>query len=617
MKKLFKTIGWLALLAWAPMLCAQIQVGENTHLNGGGLVTAGYAGDYGDDIPSSHGINAGASGSINGNYYNPNFLNFSATPYYNQSRADSNYQSLTDASGIAATANLFTGSHFPGSVSYHYDHNSTGTFGLVGLPNFTTQGNGQGVGINWSALLPGLPTLSVGFQHGSGSGTLYGTDEETSSAQNIFNVRSSYQLVGFNLHAYYDHNTLHSTFPEFLTGNGDNINNSNGYDTGIGASRGLPLWHGEFYSSFNHSLYNTDYLDGGSQNSTNSGYAADTEMAGASFRPTEKLGLFVNQNYTNNLSSYFNQSLISNNNGTYVPPLVDLGNSSYSNTVGGGASYQFTNHLIGSAQGTHYDQSYFGNNYSGTFLSGNLSYGKRILDLFTFSAGFVDSSINFENNNIGFVGTMGYYHRFGQWQTSGSFSYAQNVQSVLVTDTTSYYSYNANLHRKFSPRVQWTAAVNGSHSGFNTQQAVDNSSESFSTSLSLRWMTASANYNIGSGTSVITNNGIVQAPLIPGAIPTNAIAYDAHNYGGSLSWTPIPRLVVTGTYSRALSNTLTNGIYSRNNNQVIYSQLQYRLRRISLLAGYTRFNQGISATGIQTGAVTSYFAGISRWFDLF
>jgi hypothetical protein len=142
-KKLGRKIGWVALLMIAPLASAQVQLGENTHMNAGGLLTAGYAGDYGNETPSSHGLNFGASGAMNGYYYSPNFLNFNITPYYNQSKADSDYQSLTDASGVAASANFFTGSHFPGSASYHYDYNSTGTLGLIGTPNFTTQGNGQ------------------------------------------------------------------------------------------------------------------------------------------------------------------------------------------------------------------------------------------------------------------------------------------------------------------------------------------------------------------------------------------------------------------------------------------------------------------------------------------
>src|ERR1035438_10514256 len=206
-----RTLGWIVVLALAPWTYAQVQIGENTKINAGGLFTAGYAGDYGNQIPSSHGLQFGASGNLSGYYYNPNFVNFNVTPYYNQSKADSDFQSLTNASGVAATANFFTGSKFPGSVTYRYDYNSTGTFGLPSTPNFTTQGNGQGFGVNWSALIPDWPTLSVGYQHGSGSGTLYGTNQETSSSQNMFTARSTYRLEEFNINAYYDHDTLSST----------------------------------------------------------------------------------------------------------------------------------------------------------------------------------------------------------------------------------------------------------------------------------------------------------------------------------------------------------------------------------------------------------------------
>ena len=119
--------------------------------------------------------------------------------------------------------------------------------------------------------------------------------------------------------------------------------------------------------------------------------------------------------------------------------------------------------------------------------------------MFTFSAGIVDSSTGLGTNNVGFVGTMNYYRKFGQWETSGTFSYAQNVQSVLITDTTSYYNYSANLHRSFSSRVQWTVAVNGNHTGLSSQKNSDSHSESYTTSLSLRHFSLTAQYLSRSG----------------------------------------------------------------------------------------------------------------------
>ena len=605
--------GLLLCLFLGGSALAQVQVGENTHMTAGGLFTVGYAGDYGNEISSSHGLNFGASGTIDGYYYSPNFLNFQISPYYNQSKADSDYQSLTNASGLAASANFFTGSRFPGSVSYRYDYNSTGTFGLPSTPNFTTQGSGQGFGVNWSALLPGWPTLSVGYQQGSGSGTLYGTNEETSNSLRMFNVHSSYQLEGFNINAYYDHNNSRSLFPEFLTGT-DDINHSTGQDMGVSASRNVPWMNGSFNASFNHSSYSSNYLLGSQYYTTDSGYTADTEAASATFHPTQKFGFYMNQNYTNNLSAYFIQGI---GNGQPLPPVTNLGNDSYSDTVGGGANYLFTNYLSANAQATHYNQEYYGQSYSGTFLSGTVNYGRRLFDMFTFSTSVVDSANGLGSNNLGFIGTVNYFHPFGQWQTSGSFSYAQNVQSVLITETTSYYYYNANVHRKFSPRVQWTLAFNGNHSGLSSDKNSVSSSAGFSTSVSLRSVQMTANYLTASGNSVLTSGGIVPLPPVPGVPPADLVWYNAKNYGGSLSWTPIRRMVLTGTYSRSYSNTLSNSVYSNNKTNILYSQLQYRLRRISLLAGATRFTQGISAIGAPPGTVTSYYGGISRWFDFF
>src|ERR1022692_4115233 len=138
MKVANRIIG-LAVLVMAQLVYAQNQpqsqlpelsIGENTKLTAGGLFTFGYSGDYGDVVSSQHGLTFGVDGRLAGYYYNPNFISFTATPYYNQSRDNSSYQSLTGASGVNTTANFFTGSHFPGAVSYRYDRNTSGTFGL-------------------------------------------------------------------------------------------------------------------------------------------------------------------------------------------------------------------------------------------------------------------------------------------------------------------------------------------------------------------------------------------------------------------------------------------------------------------------------------------------------
>ena len=601
-----KFIIGIALLA-AEVSFAQLKIGDNTQLRAGGLGTFGYAGDYGNEIPSSHGLNFGLSGDLSGFYYNPNFLSFSATPYINQSRDDSASQSITGASGIAGTANLFTGSNYPGSISYHYDANSTGTFGLAGLPNFTTHGRGDGFAIGWSALVPDLPTLSVGYSQGSGSGTVYGTDQQTSSSQRTFNLRSNYSIEGFRLNGFFDHTNFDSKFPEFLTGQqSESVSNTSGHDFGFGATHQLPL-NGTFYANFTRATSSSDYF---TESSSKTGYTDDMESSGVSFHPTQKLGFFFNDSYTSNLSAYFSQSLATSG---IVP--VNFGSGSHSVTLGGGVNYQFTSFLWGQAQATHYDQYYFGHSYTGTFVSGSLGMTKRLWDLFGFSATVIESDNGQGSNAVGFVANVNYFHPFGRWLTSGNFSYAQNVQTILITYTTSSYNYSANVRRGFAHHLQWTSAFNGSHSGLTQQAGNSSHSEGYSTSLGTGRIALTGNYGSSTGLSYLGPGGLQTAPITPGL--TDVILFSGRTYGGGLSGTPVRKLLLSATFNRAISNTDGSTMFSRNNTEIFNAQMQYRLRRIGLQAGYTRFMQGISIAGLPPANFNSFFVGISRWFDIF
>jgi hypothetical protein len=611
-----KRIIGLAVLAMAQLAYSQNQnqtpelsIGENTKISAGGLFTFGYSGNYGDVIPSAHGLTWGLDGKLSGYYYNPNFLSFTATPYYNQSRSNSTFQSLTGASGIDTTANLFTGSHFPGSVSYRYDRNSSGTFGLAGQPNFTTIGKGQGFSVNWSALLPNLPTLTVGYSQGDGSGTIYGTSEQTSSSTKLFNVRSGYELAGFRLNAFYTHNNLKSRFPQFLAGQSESIQDSTANDVGVGAQHALPL-HGQFYINYNRASSDSNYFSGSGASTNSSNYTDDMENAGASFHPTHKLSLNVTENYTSNLNGYLVQNLT--NNGVAIPG-INLGSNAHSATVGGGATYQFTNFLSASSQATYYDQYYFGKSYTGSFVSGTLNYGKRLLDMFTFSASVVDSSNGQGTNALGFLGNVNFSHNFLGWQTAGVFSYAQNVQSILITYTTSSYNYGATTRRRLPYRMQWLASFNGNHSGLTNLAGTDSHSEGYSTSFSMPRFTLTGNYTQSTGISLLGATGLVPVGGTPGIV--DFVTFGGTSYGGGFSVSPARRLVIAGSYNRAISNTIGQ-TYSHNNMAIYNAQVQYHLRRIGLQAGFTRFDQGISAVGAPA-STTSYFVGISRWFDFF
>ena len=614
MSRVARCFGLVALLVVVERAQAQVQVGDNLKMNMGGLLSAGYAADYGNQFPSSHGLNFGAAGELSGSYYDPSFLNFTVTPYYNQSRANSSYQSLTDNSGVDATANIFSGSRFPGFVDYHYTHDSTGTFGLIGSPNFTTVGDSQGFGIGWSVLLPRWPTFSVSYSQGNGTGTIFGTNEESSSSTKTLNLRSSYHLADWNLNAFYTHLNVASTIPFFLGGEqGSNIVDSNGNTYGVNASRPLP-WSGTVAISYTRSDYTGNFESLLSANSSASNYTTDIETAVVSFHPTNKLGLFLNQNYTDNLNGYFYQNIINSGGGV---PIVQLNSQSDSSTLSAGANYTFTPNLYGQAQITYYNQQYLGQSYNGSYVTGTVGYSKRILQTFALSATVIESSNQFANNSLGFIANVNAFRHFGPWEVSGNFNYAQNVQTILVTYTTSYYNYGANVHRRLGHGMQWTGAFNGTHSGLTNYAGTTSHSEGFSTSLALRRIALNGNYVQSSGQSVLTSTGIQPIPPTPGLPPEGIIVYNGTSYGGGITITPIPRLAVTGSYAHAVSDTLSNSILSNNRTEIFYSQLQYRLRQLNLFAGFTKFSQGISAAGTPPGNQYSYFIGVSRWINFF
>src|SRR5579864_5542513 len=127
------------MLLLALPAAAQIKIGETTN-TANGTVSSGYTATFGNMTSSTHGWTLGGAGTFAGSYYNPNFLSYSFSPYLNQSRANSNFQSISNASGVNASVNLFGGSHFPGSVSFSEAYNSDGNFGVPGLANYVTHG---------------------------------------------------------------------------------------------------------------------------------------------------------------------------------------------------------------------------------------------------------------------------------------------------------------------------------------------------------------------------------------------------------------------------------------------------------------------------------------------
>ena len=161
-------VAWLVqagLLLLASPVAAQVHLGDFSTTSSG-TISTGYAGDYGNLTASDHGWTVGGNAEFSGSFYNPNFLSYNAAVYLNQSRANSDFQSISNTSGVNLSTNIFGGSHFPGSINYSKAFNSEGNYAVPGLANYVTHGNNDTFGINWSANIPDAPVPLGVIHHG-------------------------------------------------------------------------------------------------------------------------------------------------------------------------------------------------------------------------------------------------------------------------------------------------------------------------------------------------------------------------------------------------------------------------------------------------------------------
>ena len=303
---------------------AQIEIGSNTNLSLSGDLGFGYNGNYGNIDQSSHGTNLNGDAVLQGSYYNPQFLNFFVDPVYNRSQANSGQGSLTDASSINAGANIFSGSHFPGSVSFSEGFNSSGNYGFGTTPGLTTTGNSHGFGIGWAELIPGAPPLSVQYYQNASSSSIFGTDQEDHTGSKNLNMFSNYKLAGWYMGARFTDTWTHTDLPAAATGDGEAITgDTNGKSFSVNASHKLPM-RGSFGASYGWSDFS-----GESQGTTVSG-SNQMISATASFAPTQRFTTQFQMDYNSSLSGEIEQQLLGVG---ALNPSVNLGQTNYSISI--------------------------------------------------------------------------------------------------------------------------------------------------------------------------------------------------------------------------------------------------------------------------------------------
>ena len=618
MRRRLTTIRGLCYALAALVLCAvpawaQLEVGGAT-MNMSGNVGVAYTG--GDDQGiSNHSMGFTGNGMLSGNYYNSNFLNFNISPFYNRSQSDSIYGSLTNSSGVSSNVNLFAGSHFPGTISYNKLYNGTGEYGVPGSDiGLAQHSNTQGFGFGWSELIPNWPTLTANYFINDQASEILGESGNTTEKDRTLSLTSTYKLDGFRMTGQYLHRHTDAVFDELLDseqGPVNSLSSSNSY--GATVTHALPM-SGAFGVSWNHLNYGYQYED--SYSTTNSG-GSNTVNANAAFHPMEKMGVSLMSNYTDSLLGSVPEPVL--NSGTAVNT-TSLG-SFHSELVGGDVFYQVFKNLGVHADINHENQSFLGQSYSATQFGGsaNFLFDHSLLKGLSFSLGVVDTAQQAENTGLGFVGTLNYNRKFDGWDVGANFSYSQNVQTVLLLYTTSSYSYLGSVRRRIGERTYFMTGYSGAHSGITESSGTTSSAERVYTTLLRGSYSFNAFYTKSNGLAVFTPTGLVPVSTLPTPVLTSTgfTSYDSKGWGFNVGATPIRRLTVSLGFAKSDGATVDPTLSTSNNNELINGLLQYRLRKIYINGGYTRLSQTVGTAGTAPVMVTSYYVGLSRWFNFF
>jgi hypothetical protein len=596
------------------MASAQVNAGEAS-LNLNATISAGYSDDYSNFAGSDHSIVGAGIANLSGSYYNPNFVSFDFQPFYNQSRDNSNFQSITAASGLNASARIFGGSHYPGSISYSTSYNSSGNFNVPGLANYTTHGDNDVLAINWGVHPENLPSLNFSFSDANNAYSIYGANARGTLHSDTFSVTSTYQVAGFNLDGGYQRSGSQTLTPEFLTGEPPQQANLGANAFSFGVGRNLP-GNGSISVAATRLDLNTDLGDTTSSDKYNT--SIDTLTSAINFAPRAHLDVGANTFYTDNLEGTLYNTLLT----TGVSVLQNEGQqSSHDLSLTGYGNYEMpAQHLNLHTFVERQQQTFLGISFASDSYNGTASYSNTLFGgAFNGVLGVTRTSINTTHEGLlGLNGSVNYTHQIHSWTVAGGFGYSQDAQTVLIAYTTSGYNYSGSLGRRIGRKSYWGAYVSGAKTLLTNLPGSANSSHSYTTSLSLPRFSLSGSYSDSSGNALLTSTGLVPTPIpLPVITPGAVVFYNGKAYSVGLGTHPTHGLTVSAIFAKALSGTQSTSTTSNNNNENLNILLTYNFRKLSFISGYGRLVQGFSLTGTPPTMVGSFYVGVSRWFNFF
>jgi hypothetical protein len=338
----------------------------------------------------------------------------------------------------------------------------------------------------------------------------------------------------------------------------------------------------------------------------------------AAFSPTNWFTSSFQLNYDSNLSGQIEQQLVSLG---AVNPQVNLGSSSYSISLSNYDNVALTRSLsLGFGIG-HIDQEVYGESVSATHFNAVVNYRflKPLWGTVVVYAGVNDQATDGGNQGAGLVAGANFSKQWSNFELSGSFGYAQDVQTVLAAQVTSSYSYTANAQRHLGRRLRWMGTFNGFHTGLSEAVGQSAHSESYGTNLVYKMYNLGANYGHTSGTVLLTASGLVTPPgTISPVLTGNQYLLDSgSSYSVNFTANPLRRFTISGGYTKTINDSQSATFPTNSASKVLVVFTEYQFRKLVFNAGYTYLNQFVSASGQPPANYTNFYVGIQRWFKAF
>jgi hypothetical protein len=625
---------WVALAMPFTLASAQVQVLPGMPITASGTVSTSYV--HSNTTGGLDDLNLGTSWNIDGSYFNPNFLHFQVSPYYDLGREFSETEFVTGGRGIGASLDAFSGSSIPLIINFHRALTSEATYNLPDSPHGVGgTGTSQDLSVNWTLRLRRLPPLQLGYVKNDGDFTILGSDAHGASHGNGYSIGSQYSFRGFLLIASYDSNGLAQTLPNLFT-TVPTSTDTKQKNLRFAVSR--TLGHLAYFDS---SATRSDWTSDASGKLQNRSF--DTASANLTAHFTSKLTTSARLNYSSDLIGLRISSLLSGTPPTEAggPIPVALATDSQFKIVVYtlGANYK-VGHGVGLQTSA---QQATGSNSSGdtsntSLVNAHAVYERRLFGgslNASYGLGLNNSSFTFGNlgtpstssapsarsgSTLGQSGSLVYSHQVGMWGYTGSFQYSQaGVQSILTLNSRTYGGELTVQGRVLGWHLATSAHMSRTQSESSTSST--DQQKNFRIALARGPLSIAANQQFSSGLTIVTATGLrsvlVTDPTAVGNSLDNLITPTVNRSSSfTLSYTPSRRLELSTSWVKAKYQTmLVTGTKGGLNDQFDFA-VKYHLRQLDCRAGYRRFLQQVSDVSNAFSSQSIYFQ-VSRQFRLF